>query len=321
MVEGENLRGRIEPLGARATQGKQIGHIEKEAYMHVMKLDLFVFVMVVMLLVFVFLLPLGVKQTLEATVTSHPITWLTNNYVHEDWNHLAENLQWFAVCMLIYFVLVTVLAVLGYDPHWMKGFSLTTHLGGLIIIPILSSFIYLNLKPQGYMFGFSLSVSAYFGAYAALWSLATAEALDVGKNWRTIYMGLQLFLLLLTPICRYLDSVVKWLTPATLYSPLVSSALMVLLAVRNPRSLHRFFAKIPSHMKQSRMPGIVLVGLLLIFYPLIATCFLYSFYPVSTMLQVAGGQVNWKGHLVSMVAGYFLTCFYIALAHTQRASL
>jgi hypothetical protein len=31
-------------------------------------------------------------------------------------------------------------------------------------------------------FGFSSSVSAYFGAYAALWALATAEALDVGQG-------------------------------------------------------------------------------------------------------------------------------------------
>jgi hypothetical protein len=303
------------------THGKQVGHIEREAYMHVMKLDVFVFVAVMLLLFFVYLLPPCVKQTLEMSGASHPVTWLTNNYVHEDWNHLANNLQGFAGCMLIYFVLVTTLAVLGYDPRWLKGFSLVIHLGGLVIIPILSSFTYLHLKPQGYMFGFSLSVSAYFGAYAALWALATAEVLGIGKDWRTIYTELQLFLLLLTPIYRYLTSLVEWLTLATTYIPLVSSAQMVLLAIRSPRSLHKFFEGVPLQVKEPKKTGIVLLGLLLIIYPLIVAYFLHSFYPVSTMLQVTGGQVNWRGHLVSMVAGYFLTCLYIALAHNQRASV
>jgi membrane associated rhomboid family serine protease len=47
------------------------------------------------------------------TASSPPITWLTSNYVHEDWDHLAGNVEGFAMCMVIYFALVPVLAVLG----------------------------------------------------------------------------------------------------------------------------------------------------------------------------------------------------------------
>jgi hypothetical protein len=96
------------------------------------------------------------------TATSPPVTWLTNNYVHESWDHLLKNLGGYFVCTLIYIALIPVLAVLGFDPRWVKRFSVVTHLAALTVIPIISSFACLQLvlsrAPQLYLLGFSSSV-------------------------------------------------------------------------------------------------------------------------------------------------------------------
>jgi hypothetical protein len=285
-----------------------------------MLVDVVVFVAVVLLLFFVFLLPPGVRRGLEMTASSHPVTWLTSNYVHEDWDHLAGNVEGFAMCMVIYFALVPVLTVVGFDPRWVKGFSLATHLGGLVIIPVVSSLVWLHFlrsAPQGPTFGFSSSVSAYFGAYAALWALATAEALGVGRGWRTIYVELQLFLLLLTPASRYPTRIAALLTPLAQYMPFVSTMLAVLLAVRSPRSLHKFLERIPPQVKQPKKTGMVLLGLLLLPYMFYAPFILDSLYPASAVMPGTGGIVNLVAHFVGMVAGYFLTCLYTALVRNN----
>jgi hypothetical protein len=52
-------------------------------------------------------------------------------------------------------------------------FSLATHLGELVIIPVVSSLVwlqFLRLEPHLPTFCLSSSVSAYFGAYAVLWA-------------------------------------------------------------------------------------------------------------------------------------------------------
>ena len=288
--------------------------------MRVMLMDVFVFVAVVLLLFFVFFLPPGVRRGLEMTASSHPITWLTSNYVHEDWDHLTGNVGVFAMCMVIYFALVPVLAVVGFGSRWVKGFSLATHLGGLVIIPVVSSLVWLHFlrsAPQVPTFGFSSSVSAYFGAYAALWALATAEALGVGRGWRTIYLELQLFLLLLTPASRYPTHIAALLAPLAQYMPFASTMLAVLLAVRSPRTLHKFLEKLPSQVKQPRRTGMVLLGLLLLSYIFYALFILDSLYPASAVMPGIGGLVNFVAHFVGMVAGYFLTCLYTALVRNN----
>ena len=291
------------------------------AYLRVMLVDVFVFVAVVLLLFFVFFLPPGVRRGLEMTASSPPITWLTSNYVHEEWDHLAGNVEGFAMCMVIYFALVPVLVVLGFGPRWVKGFSLATHLGGLVIIPVVSSLVWLHFlrsAPQVPTFGFSSSVSAYFGAYAALWALATAEALDVGKNWRIIYVELQLFLLLLTPASRYPTHIAALLAPLAQYMPFASTMLAVLLAVRGPRTLHKFLEKIPPQVKQPRRTGMVLLSLLLFPYMLYAPLILDSLYPASAVMPGTGGIVNLVAHFVGMVAGYSLACLYIVFTRAWK---
>jgi len=289
--------------------------------MRVMIVDVFVFVTVVLLLFFVFFLPSGARRGLEMTASSSPITWLTSNYVHEEWDHLAGNVEGFAMCMVIYFALVPVLAVLGFGPRWVKGFSLATHLGGLVIIPVVSSLVWLHFlrsAPQVPTFGFSSSVSAYFGAYAALWALATAEALGVGRGWRIIYVELQLFLLLLTPASRYPTHIAALLAPLAQYMPFVSTMLAVLLAVRSSRTLHKFLEKVPPQVKQPRRTGMVLLGLLLLPYMLYAPFILYSLYPASAVMPGTGGKVNIEAHFVGMVAGYSLACLYIVFTRIWR---
>lgn len=291
------------------------------AYLRVMLVDVFVFVAVVLLLFFVFFLPPGVRRGLEMTASSPPITWLTSNYVHEEWDHLAGNVEGFAMCMVIYFALVPVLVVLGFGPRWVKGFSLATHLGGLVIIPVVSSLVWLQFlrsAPQVPTFGFSSSVSAYFGAYAALWALATAEALGVGRGWRTIYLELQLFLLLLTPASRYPTHIAALLAPLAQYMPFASTMLAVLLAVRSPRTLHKFLEKVPPQVKQPRRTGMVLLGLLLFPYMFYAPFILDSLYPASAVTPGTGGIVNLVAHFVGMVAGYSLACLYIVFTRAWK---
>jgi membrane associated rhomboid family serine protease len=172
-------------------------------------------------------------------------------------------------------------------------------------------------RPQVPTFGFSSSVSAYFGAYAALWALATAEALDVGKNWRIIYVELQLFLLLLTPASRYPTHIAALLAPLAQYMLFASTMLAVLLAVRSPRTLHKFLEKVPPQVKQPRRTGMVLLGLLLFPYMLYAPLILDSLYPASAVTPGTGGIVNLEAHFVGMVAGYLLTCLYTTLVRNN----
>lgn len=80
------------------------------------------------------LVPPDVRKSLEMTVASPPVTWLTNNYVHESWR-LLGNLGGYFVCTLICIALIPALAVLGFDPRWVKRFSVVTHLAALMIIP------------------------------------------------------------------------------------------------------------------------------------------------------------------------------------------
>jgi len=287
-------------------------------------MEALIFVTVASLLFLVFLLPLDVKKSLEMTVASPPVTWLTNNYVHESWDHLLGNLGGYFVCTLIYIALIPVLAVLGFDPRWVKRFSVVTHLAALIIIPLISSFacfqLVLSRAPQLYVLGFSSSVAAYFGAYVALWVVATAEALSASRRlWRTAYVGFQLLfqllLLLLTPLSRYPLQRAMWLAPAAPYTPLITPVLAFLLAVRSPRSLRVFFERIRSRVKEP------MAFLVLFFLPylLFAPYMLDSLYPVSIAMQGAGGYANALAHFVSMVAGYASSCLFAALARAKEA--
>jgi hypothetical protein len=282
-----------------------------------------VFVAVASLLFLVFLLPPDVKKSLVMTAASPPVTWLTNNYVHESWGHLLGNLGGYFVCTFIYIALIPVLAVLGFDPRWVKRFSVITHLAALTVIPIISSFACLQLvlsrAPQLYLLGFSSSVAAYFGAYAALWVVTTAEALSASRGlWRTAHVGfqllLQLLLLQLTPLSRYPLQRATWLAPTAPYTPLITPVLAFLLAVKSPRSLRAFFERIRSRVKEHT----AFFVLLFLPYLLFAPFMLDSLYPVSIAMQDAGRYANALAHFVSMVAGYASTCLFAALARAKE---
>ena len=296
---------------------------EREVYVRLMLKEVLVFVAVASLLLLAFFLPPDVKRSLEATATSHPATWLTSNYVHEDWDHLLGNLEGYSACVSIYIALIPVLGVLGFDHRWVKRFSVVTHLGALVAIPIISTLTWLQFArsraPQIPALGFSSSVAAYFGEYAALWAVATAEAFGVGKGWRAIYIELQLLLLLLTPASRYSTRLAPWLAPAA-YMPFISVALAALLAVRSPRSLRAFFERIPPRARGRREARIALLALLLLPYSLFTPFMLDSLYPASAVIPGTGEVVNLVAHLVGMVLGYALTCLYVALARAAAVS-
>jgi membrane associated rhomboid family serine protease len=99
--------------------------------------------------------------------------------------------------------------------------------------------------------------------------------------------------------------------------PFASTLLAVLLAVRGPRSLHKFLEKVPPQVKQPRRTGMVLLGLLFFPYMFYAPFILDSLYPASAVMSGTGGRVNLVAHIVGMVAGYFLTCLYTALARNN----
>jgi hypothetical protein len=100
--------------------------------------------------------------------------------------------------------------------------------------------------------------------------------------------------------------------------PFASTLLAVLLAVRGPRSLHKFLERIPPQVKQPRRTGMVLLGSLLFPYMFYASFILDSLYPASAVMPGTGGKVNLVAHFVGMVAGYSLTCLYTALARSNR---
>jgi hypothetical protein len=54
---------------------------------------------------------------------------------------------------------------------------------------LVSALVWLQFSrfaPQFSSLGPSSSVSAYFGAYAALWILAIVKALGMGRGWRIV---------------------------------------------------------------------------------------------------------------------------------------
>jgi membrane associated rhomboid family serine protease len=61
----------------------------------------------------------------------------------------------------------------------------------------------------------------------------------------------------------------------------------------------------------------VFLGLLLLSYIFYALFILDSLYPASAVMPGTGGIVNLMAHFVGMVAGYFLTCLYTALARNN----
>jgi hypothetical protein len=100
--------------------------------------------------------------------------------------------------------------------------------------------------------------------------------------------------------------------------PFASTMLAVLLAVRGPRSLHKFLERIPPQVKQPRRTGMVLLGLLLLPYMFYAPFILDSLYPASAVMPGTGGKVNIEAHFVGMVAGYSLECLYIVFTRIWR---
>ena len=177
---------------------------------------------------------------MEMTATPNPITWLTHNYVHEDWDHLVGNLSgYFSACTVLV-VLSNTLCVLGYDFRRLIKMSAVVHAFALVVAPLFSAFARLALAgfvPQAAsskVLGFSTSVSAYVGADIALWAIAAAEAFN---NITLLLFELQLLLLLLVPAYKYLSRSTQWLAAASPYIPCIWAIAATLLAIRNPKKL------------------------------------------------------------------------------------
>jgi hypothetical protein len=274
---------------------------------------------VAFLLLIAYMLPAAVKDYLKLAPGSHSVTWLFSNFVHEDWSHLLGNLASYLACTVLRLALALTLVILGFDLCRVERLSVMVHAAALVIAPLAFSVAWLWLAQRYALrvatWGFSTSVAAYFGACAALWMIATAEAF--GVKWRPIYVQLQLMLLLLTPASRYPTRLSPWMEPAAPYMPFLSSFLAVLLAVRGPRVQSEFAEKVRARVKApGRAVGSIL-ALLLLFYPLLAAFMLNSLYPVN-ILVCDKATSNVVAHFVGMLVG-FAFALAAAAAHVAEA--
>jgi hypothetical protein len=265
-----------------------------------------VFVTVTLLLLIVYWLPPSVKESLELTATSHPATWLTSNYVHEDWSHLSGNLEGYSLSIFVYIALLLTLTALGFDLRRIHALDTTVHATALVAAPLVSAAVWLVLTrlymPQHVLSrvcGFSTSVSAYVGADIALWVVATAEAFNV--RWRSMYFLLQLLLFLLVPASTY-TQLTQWLAAASPYMPYISAAAATLLAVRNPKYWKeletKVYAKEPTKASKA-------IRILLLLCPFIATYMLDGLNPTIHCGEGGTrGRVNVLSHSSGTLVGY-----------------
>jgi uncharacterized membrane protein len=77
--------------------------------------ELLVCVPVAILLLITYMLPAAVKDYLKLAPGSHPVTWLSSNFVHEDLSHLLGNLASYLACTVLRLALALTLVILGFD--------------------------------------------------------------------------------------------------------------------------------------------------------------------------------------------------------------
>lgn len=278
--------------------------------------EIVVFAVVALMLWIVYWLPPSVKESWVLTVTSHPVTWLASNYVHEDWSHLVGNLSGYFFSIIVYIALLLTLYILGYDFRRIDKLSAAIHVSALVVAPLASAAAWLVLAsfivPQlasSKVLGFSASVSAYVGADIALWAIATADAFNV--KWRFMYFQLLLILFLLTPASRYPTQKTQWLAPVSPYITYVSAVAATLLAIRKPKYWEKLVTKIRvKEPKKARVAGkAILILLLLCLF--VAAYVLDSLNPtILTLYDEEGkarGVVNVAGHLSGTLVGYAST--------------
>jgi len=269
------------------------------------------------LLWIVYWLPPSVKEPWKMSVTSHPITWLTSNYVHEDWGHFISNLLGYIASIVVYVTLLPMLRILGYDFRRVNELGVAIHVSALVVAPLASAAAWLVASfylPQVASFkfcGFSTSVSAYVGADIALWAIVIAKTFNVDIT--LTYLLLQLLLFLLVPASRYLSRSIQWLAAA---SPYIWAIAATLLAIRNPKNVKNatriIHAKEPEKARITNNKVIRILFLLyfllfyLLFYPSAFAFMLDSLYPVTFIYynekdKILIGVVS---HLVGTLVGY-----------------
>jgi len=172
---------------------------------------LIIALIVASLLWIVYWLPPSVKEQWKMTVTSHPVTWLTSNYVHEDWDHFIKNLLGYIASIFVYVMLLPMLRILGYDFRRVNKLGVAIHVSALVVAPLASAITWLVAsfhRPQVASLkscGFSTSFAAYVGADIALWAIVIPKTFnaDITPLYLALYLVLQPLLFLLVARARY----------------------------------------------------------------------------------------------------------------------
>jgi len=271
------------------------------------------------LLWIVYWLPPSVKEQWKMTVTSHPVTWLTSNYVHEDWDHFIKNLLGYIASIFVYVMLLPMLRILGYDFRRVNKLGVAIHASALVVAPLASAITWLVVsfhRPHVALFkfcGFSTSVSAYVGADMALWAIVIPKTFnaDITPLYLALYLVLQLLLFLLVPVSRYLPQSTQWLAAA---SPYIWAIAATLLAIRNPKILIKMLKNATQiHVKEpkkARITNKVILTLFLLyfllFYPFVFAFMLDLLYPISFIYynEKDGILIDVVSHLVGTLVGY-----------------
>ncbi len=280
---------------------------------------LIIALIIALLLWIVYWLPPSVKEPWKMTATSHPVTWLTSNYVHEDWDHFISNFLEYIASIFVYVMLLPMLRILGYDFRRVNKLGVALHVSALVVAPLASAAAWLVASfyaPQVAslkLHGFSTSVSAYVGADMALWAIVIPKTFnaDITPLYLALYLVLQLLLFLLVPASRYLPQSTQWLAAA---SPYIWAIAATLLAIRNPKNVKNatriIHAKEPEKARITNNKVIRILFLLyfllfyLLFYPSAFALMLDSLYPVTFIYYKGEIIIGVISHFVGTLVGY-----------------